>query len=305
MTERLGLVMHRYRSEVRDLARQAIAWCGEAIQPVLPTEDAELIGRPDLGVPEEAFGPGLDACLSLGGDGTMLRTCHLVSGDDVPVLGVNGGSLGYLTEFDAAHLVQALDAWRDGRLRIEQRMMVEVTSTTAMVPNPGDVDVASLVAADHGEESFLGYALNEVVVSRAESGRSVEVLVWIAGQPFSDYLADGLIVATPTGSTAYSLSAGGPIVEPDFQALLLTPVAAHMVLNRTMVVAPTTEIRLTVLGYRPGVVSLDGRNLVELQPGQSVICRAADRTARFLVTGDRDFHTVLKEKFRLVDDPCS
>lgn len=305
MTERLGLVMHRYRTEVRDLARQAIAWCGESIQPVLPTEDAELIGRPDLGVPEEEFGPGLDACLSLGGDGTMLRTCHLVSGDDVPVLGVNGGSLGYLTEFDAAHLDAALDAWRAGRLRIEQRMMIEVTSTSATVPNPGDVDVASLVAADHGEESFLGYALNEVVVSRAESGRSVEVLVWIGGEPFSDYLADGLIVATPTGSTAYSLSAGGPIVEPDFQALLLTPVAAHMVLNRSMVVAPTTEIRLTVLGYRPGVVSLDGRNLVELQPGQSVICRAADRTARFLVTGDRDFHTVLKEKFRLVDDPCS
>jgi NAD+ kinase len=305
MTERLGLVMHRYRGEVRDLARQAIAWCGESIQPVLPTEDAELIDRPDLGVPEEAFGPGLDACLSLGGDGTMLRTCQLVSGEDVPVLGVNGGSLGYLTEFDAAHLVDALDAWRDGRLRIEQRMMVEVTSTTAMVQNHGDCDVTSLVAADHGEESFLGYALNEVVVSRAESGRSVEVLVWISGQPFSDYLADGLIVATPTGSTAYSLSAGGPIVEPDFHALLLTPVAAHMVLNRTMVVAPTTEIRLTVLGYRPGVVSLDGHNLVELQPGQSVICRAADRTARFLVTGDRDFHTVLKEKFRLVDDPCS
>jgi NAD+ kinase len=306
MTDRLGLVMHRYRSDVRDLAFQTIDWCERhGVRPVMPDEDAELVGRPDLGVPEDDFGPGLEACVSLGGDGTMLRTCHLVSGHDVPVLGVNGGTLGYLTEFDAAHLVEALEAWRSGSLSVEQRMMLEVSSTTVTIDNPGDVDAATLVSANHGEETFLGYALNEAVVARAESGRSVEVLAWIGGQPFGDYLADGLIVATPTGSTAYSLSAGGPIVEPDFQALLLTPVAAHMVFNRSMVVAPTTEIRLTVLGYRPGVLSLDGRTIVELLPGQSVICRAADRTARFLVTGDRDFHTVLKEKFRLVDDQCS
>ena len=305
MTERLGLVMHRYRPEVRELARQAIEWCGDDVEPVLPEGDAELIDRSDLGVDESGFGPGLDACLSLGGDGTMLRTCQLVSASDVPILGVNGGSLGYLTEFDDHDLLAALDLWRSGALSIEHRMMIEVGSSSATVDNPGDVEAASLVLADQGDETFLGYAVNEVVVSRAESGRSVEVLVWIGGQPFNDYLADGLIVATPTGSTAYSLSAGGPIVEPDFQALLLTPVAAHMVFNRSMVLAPTTEIRLTVLGYRPGVVSLDGRNVAELAPGQSIICRAADRTARFLVKGDRDFHTVLKEKFRLVDDPCS
>lgn len=302
MTARLGLVMHRHRPEVRELARAAITWCGEAVTPVLLAEDAALIDRPDLAIAEKDFGPDLDVCVSLGGDGTMLRTCHLVSGHDVPILGVNGGTLGYLTGFDPDHLVEALDAWRADALSVDQRMMIEVTSTTATVDNPGDVDVASLVAANHGEESFLGYALNEVVVSRAESGRSVEVLVWIGGQAFSDYLADGLIVATPTGSTAYSLSAGGPIVEPDFEALLLTPVAAHVMFDRSLVLAPTTEIRLTVLGYRPGIVSLDGRNVVELQPGQSVVCRAADRTARFLVKGDRDFHTVLKEKFGLVDD---
>ncbi|MEL6984707.1 MAG: NAD(+)/NADH kinase [Actinomycetota bacterium] len=302
MTERLGLVMHHYRPEVRDLANRAIQWCGETVRPVLPTEDAALIDRPDLAVDADAFGQDLDVCLSLGGDGTMLRTCQLVSSHDVPIIGINGGTLGYLTEFDPVELVDALDRWRADRLIVEQRMMISVSSATALVDNPGDVDAASLELADHGEETFLGYALNEAVVSRAESGRSVEVLAAIGGRPFADYLADGLIVATPTGSTAYSLSAGGPIVEPDFQALLLTPVAAHKVFNRSMVLAPTTEIRLTVLGYRPGVVSLDGRNVVELEPGQSVICRAADRTVRFLVKGDRDFHTVLKEKFRLVDE---
>jgi NAD+ kinase len=300
--ERLGLVMHRYRPDVRVLARRAIEWCGEAVRPILPREDAALIDRSDLGIPETEFGPGLDACLSLGGDGTMLRASHLVSGHDVPILGVNAGSLGYLTEFDRDHLLLALDALRGGRLSIEERMMISVAATTATVADPGHVDVASLATADHGRETFLGYALNEAVISRAESGRSLEVLASIGGEPFSDYLADGLIVATPTGSTAYSLSAGGPIVEPDFHALLLTPVAAHMVFNRSMVLAPTTEIRLTILGYRPGVLSLDGRNVLELEPGHSVICRSADRTAKLLVNGDRDFHTVLKEKFRLVDN---
>ncbi len=287
MTRRLGLVMHRHRPEVRELARQAIAWCGDAVLPVLPPHDAELLDRPELAVPETGFGPGLDACLSLGGDGTMLRASQLVSADDVPILGVNAGRLGYLTEVDAEHMVQALDRWQAGELWIEERMMIEV-------------------ASDDPEGRILqGYALNEAVVYRSENGRTLEVLTSIGGEPFTDFLADGVIVATPTGSTAYSLSAGGPIVEPDFHALLLTPVAAHGVFNRSMVLAPTTEIRLTVQGYRGAVLALDGRSVLDLAPGQSVVCKGSDRTAKLLVHGDRDFHTVLKEKFGLVEKECS
>ena len=283
MTRRLGIVMHLHRPEVRELAGMAIEWCGEHIEPRLPPQEAELIGRPDLAMPTGEFGDGLDICLSLGGDGTMLRTSHLVAGHGVPILGVNAGKLGYLTEVDPDHLLEALDAWLAGRLSIEERMMVEVASER-----------------DDGS-TFVGYALNEAVLDRSASGHSIEVLTSIGGQPFSDYLADGVIVATPTGSTAYSLSAGGPIVEPDFHALLLTPVAAHMVFNRSMVLAPTTEVELTVKGYRGAVLALDGRAVLQLAPGQSVVCRGAERTVKLLVRGDRDFHTVLKEKFRLVD----
>jgi len=286
MSKRLGVVMHSHRQEGRDLARQAIAWCDERGMTVsLPPEDAALIDRADLGVEEDKFGDGLDACLSLGGDGTMLRTSHLVTEDGVPILGVNIGRLGYLTEVDPAHMLEALTLWDAGELSIEERMLLKVT-------------------AERDGDNFVGYALNEAVVYRSESGRSLEVLTSIDGEPFSDYLADGVIVATPTGSTAYSLSAGGPIVEPDFHALLLTPVAAHMVFNRSMVLAPTTEVMLTVKGYRGAVLSLDGRTVLELEPGESVTCRGAERTAKLLVRGDRDFHTILKEKFRLVDNEC-
>jgi NAD+ kinase len=279
----MGIVIHLHRPEVRDLARQAIDWCGDTVEPRLPLVDADLVGRPDLAVDDERFASGLDMCLSLGGDGTMLRSSMLVSAGGVPILGVNAGRLGYLTEVDPDQLTEALDRWDRGELVVQERMMVEVEARGG--------DGAGLV----------GYALNEAVVYRSESGRTLEVLTSIGGRPFTDYLADGVIVATPTGSTAYSLSAGGPIVEPDFHALLLTPVAAHMVFNRSMILAPTTEVELTVQGYRGAVLALDGRTVLDLQPGQSVVCRGAERTAKFLVGGDRDFHTVLKEKFRLAD----
>ncbi|MGB5756447.1 MAG: NAD(+)/NADH kinase [Acidimicrobiales bacterium] len=287
MARRLGLVTHLHRPEVRELAHRAIEWCGDDVVACLPTADAELIERPDLAVSEAAFGEGLDICLSLGGDGTMLRSSQLVSVYDVPILGVNAGRLGYLTEVDPDHMIQALERWDRGDLLIEERMMIEVRAER---PDGG---------------VFTGLALNEAVLSASETGRSLEVLTSIDGEPFSEYLADGVIIATPTGSTAYSLSAGGPIVEPDFHAILLTPVAAHMVFNRSLVLAPTTEVTLTVLGYRGAALALDGGTVLDLEPGESVTCLGSQRTAKLLVHGDRDFHTILKEKFRLVDEECS
>ena len=243
MTRRLGLVIHHHRPEVLELAKRALEWCGEGVDPSMPAVDADLVGRPDLAVAEDDFGDGLDACLSLGGDGTMLRATALVAGHGVAILGVNAGHLGYLTEVDRTQMEEVLDQWRAGELSLERRMMVEVWS-------------------DDGA-AWVGRALNEAVIDRSESGRAVEVRVTIGDHEFITFLADGLIVATPTGSTAYSLSAGGPIVEPDFRTLLLTPIAAHTVFNRPMVLSPDTEVRLTIEGHRSAVVSLDGRQVLD------------------------------------------
>jgi len=281
VTKRLGVVTHHYNPDVHEVAKQAIHWCGTEIEARLPETDATKVGREDLAVPEEEFGPGLDACLSLGGDGTMLRATALVAHHRVPILGVNAGRLGYLTEVDPEQLMTALDQWLRGELTIERRMMIEV------------------VADDGGE--LIGRALNEAVIERSEPGRAIEVGVTINGEEFISLLVDGLIVATPTGSTAYSLSAGGPIVEPDFKALLLTPVAAHGVFNRPMVLAPDSDVALTIEGHRHAVVSLDGNRGPDLEPGQTVHCRTSAIEVRFLVRGDRDFHHVLKEKFGISD----
>ncbi len=281
MTKRLGVVIHQHRPEVLSLAAKAIAWCGSTIQPVVVESDAILLNRPDLAQPDDQFGSDLDICLSLGGDGTMLRSVSMVAEHGVPILGVNAGQLGYLAEADPAELETYLELWLAGKLQVEQRMMLEVSSPE----HPG----------------WNGYALNEAVVYRSESGRTLDVSASIDGSYFTDYLADGLMVSTPTGSTAYSLSAGGPIVQPDIAALLLTPVAAHMVFNRTMVLSPSSEVTITVKGYKPAVVALDGRTSTELQPGDSLQCRAAEISAQLLVAGTRDFHTVLKDKFGLED----
>lgn len=277
----IGIVLHHYRPEVRELVQRALDWCEDCGTKVrMPSVDAGLIDHPELGVDEEAFAHDLDLCLSFGGDGTMLRATHLVVDHNVPLLGVNAGDLGYLAEIDPDQLETALTAWKNDELAIEARMMVEVID---------------------GDGNRLGLALNEAVVERAESGHVVWLDATIGGQRFTTYKADGLIVATPTGSTAYSLSAGGPIVEPDFEALIVVPVAAHMIFNRPLVLAPSTEVGLEVMGYRAAVVTLDGRPVGTIEPGSAVTIRRSSFNARFLVTGRRDFHAVLKEKFGLTD----
>lgn len=291
----LGMVLHHHRGEVGDLAHRVQTWAGlnGAVLRLLE-EDVALVD-PDLtsvsSVSSCDFGPGLDLCLSIGGDGTMLRAVQLTAEAEVPVLGVNAGQLGYLTEADPEFLEETLDAWLSGAATIQERMLLEVS---VHQPDPTDGErPPSLLQRE--------FALNEAVVVAATNTHSVTIDAAISGAHFTRYLADGVIVATPTGSTAYSLSAGGPIVEPEFEALLITPVAPHMAFDRSLVLAPSTEVRLTVAGYRDGLVAVDGRAITTLSPGGFIVCRAADHRARFVVRGGRNFHTILKEKFGLVD----
>lgn len=273
--------MHWHRAEALEVAAKALVWAEGKVLVALPPRDAELLDRDDLAVDEKVFASEIDCCLSLGGDGTILRSAALLAPHEVPIIGVNGGRLGYLAEDDPANLQQILNGWLADSLVPQERMM--------------------LAARVEGETPWKGYALNEAVLYRSESGRSMSLSAAIAGKSFLRYMADGVILATPTGSTAYSLSAGGPVVEPNFEALVLTPVAAHTAFNRSLVLAPTTEVALTVEGYRPAVLSLDGRTALDLEPGQTVICKAADHKVKFLRYNPKDFHAVLKDKFGLKD----
>ena len=276
------LVVHRDRPEALGLANKAIAWLEQSgHRAVLVADDAAALGIGRLSAAASDIAQA-DVAVSLGGDGTMLRTVELVSAHGVPVIGVNVGRLGYLEEVEPAGLLAALESFAAGGCDIDERMMLSGTLTKA-----------------DGVSRFR--ALNETVIEKVESGHTVLLGVTIDGTAFTSYAADGLIVATPTGSTAYSLSARGPIVSPRCEALLLTPVSPHMLFDRSMILAPDEEIAIEVLGHRPASVTVDGRPLGVLQPGDRVACRRATPPARFVRFAPRSFHQVLKAKFGLND----
>jgi NAD+ kinase len=278
----VAVVAHHEREEAAVLAKTAITWLHDRGHEawVVPDDAAAL----DLGDLVDGR-PVADAALlvCLGGDGTMLRAVRLLDGAPVPLLGVNVGVLGYLTEIEPPELSSALTRFLagpdDGSWVLDERMMLHVS------------------AEGHGEWR----ALNEAVVEKHDSGHTVRLLASIAGEPFTSYAADGLIVATPTGSTAYSLSARGPVVSPKHRAMLLTPVSPHMLFDRTLVLDPSETVAIEVAGFRPATLAVDGQRVARLAEGDVVTCRPATETARFVRLSAHHFHQILKSKFGLAD----
>ncbi|HYT38746.1 MAG TPA: NAD(+)/NADH kinase, partial [Acidimicrobiia bacterium] len=249
----------------------------------VPAPLAEAIGLSDLAHDPETFATGLDFVLSLGGDGTMLRTVDLVAAEGVPVLGVNLGQMGFLTELEPAQLEDGLRRALAGGCQISERM------------------VLSVVVDSEGSAAGKWLALNEAVLEKCSSGHLVRLAVSINGKFFTTYAADGVIVATPTGSTAYNFSAQGPIVSPSHRCLILTPVSPHMLFQRSLVLGPLEELEFEVTSQLPVGLVLDGREVGRLSPGDSVTCTQGPRPARLMTLHPRDFHQVLKAKFGLAD----
>ena len=280
----VAFVAHHERDRVAVVARDAVTWLTERGHDawVVP-DDALALGLQDL-VSERPL-PDADLVVSLGGDGTMLRAVGLLDGAAVPLLGVNMGVLGYLTEIEAPELTEALArfvAGADaGRWHLDVRMMLAIDA--------------------RGSVTGSWRALNEVVLEKHQAGHTIRVLARIAGEPFTSYAADGLIVATPTGSTAYSLSARGPVVSPHHRALLLTPVSPHMLFDRTLVLDPSEEVELELSGFRPAELAVDGQVVAILHAGDVVRCRPALETAAFVRVRPHHFHQILKTKFGLND----
>jgi NAD+ kinase len=285
MSGSVAFVLRPDRDGVDSTAASALAWLRDhGHEPRLLEADAERLGCPELARDEATLAEGADLAVSLGGDGTMLRTVSLVARAGVPILGVNHGQLGYLTAIEPAHLDDGLKRFFAGEHRIEERMLLSVSARTSD---------GSTLAED--------IALNEAVLEKTYGGRTVRLEVSFDGSPFTPYTADGLIVATPTGSTAYAFSARGPIIAPTHRAMLLTPVSPHMLFDRSLVLAPDTDLRIEVAGDRAATLAIDGAIIGELEPGGSIVCTAADVPARLVTTGPRNFHRILKEKFGLAD----
>lgn len=281
----VGLVAHRDRPEAHDLAARAAKWLGDrGIAVRVPAADAEAIGLGALaGGDGDAFVRELDLVITLGGDGTMLRAVDMAYEAQIPVLGVNVGQMGYLTEVEPDDLDRTLERLAAGDYAVLERLVLEV-------------DVAS-----SGPAGGRWWALNEAVLEKVRTGRLARLAVDINGTYFTTYAADGVIIATPTGSTAYSFSARGPIVSPRHRCLLLTPVSPHMLFDRSLVLDAEEELRFRVEDEHSVALTLDGRVRGELHAGDTVTCSGGRRPARIVTFGPRDFHQVLKAKFGLAD----
>jgi NAD+ kinase len=231
-----------------------------------------------------ALAAQVDLVVVLGGDGTLLSVanCVAASSPDVPILGVNFGSLGFLTEATLPELYPSLEAAVDGEAPVEERLMLRATTVRAGAALPEQL------------------ALNDVVITKAARARMTDLSVSVGDEFVTRVKADGLIVATPTGSTAYNLAAGGPIVQPVVDALVLTPIAPHMLTNRPIVIPAASLVRVQpMMDARDELyVTFDGQAGYQLEAGDEVRIRCAERRVRLLRPSPRSYFDVLRQKLK-------
>lgn len=287
MTRVLMLVVHTGREESRAAARRVaeeLAEAGVELR-VLHGEASELDPScyVELVAPDEKAAVGTELVLALGGDGTLLRAAELARPAGVPVLGVNLGRVGFLTEVDSDGLHEALRAVVDGGYHVDERMTVDVRVLDPM-----------------GRVLASTWALNEASVEKSSRERVLDVLLEVDEHPVSWFGCDGVLCATPTGSTAYAFSAGGPVVWPEVRALLVVPSNAHALFAKPLVVSPDSRVVLRVdASGHPAVLCCDGRRTIEVPPGASVEVVGGRTPVRLARLGKAPFTDRLVRKFSL------
>jgi NAD+ kinase len=284
---RIGVAVKPGLTAARDQLVELEAWLRDrAVDAVWSTEAAKLFTAGARSVADRTEIPKQsDLVVVLGGDGTLLGMAKAIaeSGHDVPILGVNFGSLGFLTEITRPEIFTAIEAVMANRASYDQRMMLCAMATLARQP------------------SVSHMALNDVVFSRTALSRIIELEVSVGDQLMTAVKADGLIVATPTGSTAYNLAAGGPIVHPAMDALLLTPIAPHTLTNRPIVIPPERDVRVRSTGSNAGdevYVTVDGQTGFGMHVGDEIAITRAERPLRLVRSTTRSYFEVLRQKLK-------
>jgi NAD+ kinase len=278
-------LVHPDRPDALDLATDTARWLTERgdVARILQFSGPDRVSEDgvDVSLADVDFG-GTTVAVSMGGDGTFLRVVRLAATEDVPVLGVNFGRLGYLPDLLPGQVRGALIKVFEGKAAIEPRCALDVAISDRSL---GDGITALL-------------ALNEVVIEKIDFGHTVRLATSVDGEEAITYSADGLIVATPTGSTAYNLSAGGPILAPTLRAMVITPVAPHFSLDRSLVLTEDQEVTIAIAPDRAGVLVIDGQEVGRLQPGSTVTCSVAERPVRVVRNEPQTFGGILR--FRLL-----
>ena len=239
-------------------------------------DEADAVWKP---IPSD-----IDCFIVLGGDGTMMRAASRLKEFDVPVLGINAGTLGYLTGVEAKDAEKGLERLCNGKFRVQNRMMLDATINGV----------------------YADTALNEVAITRSGVSRMIQMAVYINGGLLDIVTGDGLLISTPTGSTGYNLSAGGAIVTPEARLILITPICPHSLTSREVVVSAEDEIMIEIRHSRRGpevgaVVTFDGREAVELSANDKIVVKHSAYTTKLIQLDDRTFFEVLRSKLGSVE----
>ncbi|MBR5318567.1 MAG: NAD(+)/NADH kinase [Peptococcaceae bacterium] len=280
----VGLIVNSYKEQIIRIGQQIADLLRQQQVEVLAIgEEAEAMQIPPS--TEEAFCAAVQMVLVIGGDGTMLRAARTVYGREIPLLGINQGYLGFLTEIEVEHLAESLRQLLEGDYEIERRMML-----SARVYR-NDVCIADV------------NALNDLVVTKGALSRIIKMELYLDEQLVERYHGDGLIFSTPTGSTGYSLSAGGPIVYPAIDLCIVAPICPHSLIARPIIFSPEQGLTLRMdSNNAPAMLTVDGQNGVELKKGDRIEIGKAQHDTCLIVVEKRNFFAVLREKLRGVQD---
>jgi len=275
--EQVGFVIKAHSPEVKNILVDLISYFDDKdIACVLEEVAAKKFGLRD-GVKREDIPKNVDLLLVLGGDGTLLSIAHVAAQKDVPVVGINLGALGFLTEVPLDEMFLTLDSYLEGNDKIVSRRQ--------------------MLQAKTKENSY--YSLNDVVINKGALARMIRCAIWIDGKEIAMTRADGLIISTPTGSTAYSLSAGGPIIQPYIPAIILTPICPHTLSFRPMVISSESEVKVQLLtGGEEVYLTIDGQRGELMKKEDTVTVCQSELKLQLVSSPRRNYFDLLKEKLR-------
>ena len=278
----IGVVAKSHHTKSPASLKQLLAWLQEHDCTAIVEEGAveafdltQVKGTKLEDIPDQA-----DIIMVFGGDGTMLRVARSIQGRPAPILGVNLGSLGFLTETTLEDLYPALERVLEGKYSIDRR------------------DMLKIVVHRGSEEIETHHALNDAVINSGALARLIHMDAFVEGDFIATFPADGMIISTPTGSTAYSLSAGGPVLYPQLDSVVMTPICSHTLTNRPLVIPARSNIRVVVKSGEEVMLTVDGQIGVPLEEGDEVRCTRSEYGVELIQAGRKDFFDVLREKLK-------
>ncbi len=276
----IGLFPNMKKQSVISVLDEVVTYFKEhGIRVLLATDAAEKMGYKELACELEVMKQEINIGITLGGDGTLLNTAREIAGAGVPICGINLGQLGFLTEVELPDVTAALDRLIHGEYQIEERVMLD-----AMILRQGVI-------------LPISSALNDVVISKSGVSRMIKLKLYVDNESTANYAADGLIIATATGSTGYSLSAGGPIVNPKLKVMILTPICPHTLDAKSLVIGEDEEVKISmVANHEDAVLTIDGQSMYNLLSDDIVLVKRAPFRAKFVKFSGRSYYETLRSK---------